>query len=302
MRFVFLCRDGGLFSVGRLIECARARGHVAETVDPYECLLTLEAGRPLLLYRGRPLGAVSCALPRLGANLSEHSLAVVRQLELMGVPTVNGSGPLALARDKLHTLQRLAGAGLPVVRTAFGPNPAFLAEALRRVGGPPVVFKFRRGMQGVGVMVAESLRAARALAEAMWASQQDVLIEEFVADSEGRDVRVLVVGGRIVGAMRRSAPAGDFRSNLHRGGQGEAVRLPRPHRELALRAAELVGLEVAGVDLLESRSGPKVLELNASPGFEGLERATGRDIAGAILRHAERRARGGAPRRSGRPR
>jgi ribosomal protein S6--L-glutamate ligase len=223
--------------------------------------------------------------------VAEFALAVVQQLETLGVPVVNASEAMRRSRDKLRSLQLLAQHDVDIPRTAVVRSAAQIGAALRAVGGLPVVLKLRQGTQGIGVMLAETSEGLEAILHTLWSVGQDLLVQEFVAESRGRDVRALVVGDRVVAAMRRTAPAGDFRSNIHRGGSGRAVQLASEYEQAAVEAARIMGLGIAGVDLLESRSGPKVIEVNASPGFEGLEKATRRDLASEIIRHAESRAR-----------
>ena len=203
---------------------------------------------------------------------------------------VNGSAAIANSRDKLRSLQLLARAGIAVPRTVLTRGKGNIADAVERVGGLPAIIKLRQGTQGIGVMIAHSMAEIGSIADAMWNLGQEILLQEFVAESKGQDVRVLVVGDRAVGAMRRTARKGEFRSNLHRGGEGEKIALPASYAKCALRTARVLGLEVAGIDLLESASGPLVLEANSSPGFEGLEKATEEDIAGIIVGHAAKRA------------
>jgi len=285
-----LSRNPALYSTRRLAEAAARRGHPLRVVDTLKCALVVETGRSTLVSGGAPLAGVDVAVPRIGASITARGVAVVAQLELMGVPVVNGSAAIARSRDKLRCVQDLAGAGVDVPRTVLARSPGDVAEALRLVGGLPVIVKLLRGTQGVGVMIARSEAEIRSLLDTMHELGQELVLQEFVGESEGRDVRVLVVGGRAVAAMRRRARAGEFRSNLHRGGAGEAVGLPPAYASIAERAARVTGLEVAGVDLLETTAGPRVIEVNSSPGFQGLERATGADIAGLIVEHAAARA------------
>jgi len=290
MRILLLSRRRWLYSTRRLRETARLRSHEITIADPLECALALDPGGPQLIVDGRPAGRVDVGLPRIGAALPGQGVAVVSHLEAMGVPVVNRAAAIRQARDKLQTLQILAARGIRFPRTVLARRPGQFEEALERVGGPPVVLKLLQGTQGVGVILAETRAAAASILDSLWGLRQDVLVQEYVAESAGRDVRALVVGGKLVAAMRRQARTGEWRSNIHRGGAGTRVELDPAYTHAALVAAEAVGLDVAGVDLLEGRDGPLVIEVNASPGFEGLEQVCGIDAAGSILDHAERLA------------
>lgn len=289
MRILLLSRRRWLYSTRRFRDAARLRGHETTIADPLECTLVLDAG-PRLIVDGRSIDGIDLGLPRIGAALPGQGVAVVAHLEAMGVPVVNGADAIRRAHDKLLTLQTLAAEGIGVPRTVLARRPAQFDEAIERVGGPPVVLKLLQGAQGVGVILAETRAAAASTLDSLWGLRQDVLVQEYVAESAGRDIRALVVGGRIVAAMRRRARSGEWRSNIHRGGAGSPVELEPAYARAALAAARAIGLEVAGVDLLEGRDGPLAIEVNASPGFEGLEHVCGIDAAGAILDHAERLA------------
>jgi ribosomal protein S6--L-glutamate ligase len=287
VRFLLLSRQRWLYSTRRFREVARQRGHQLEIADPLECALALSNDGPRLLVQGHPLDGIDAALPRIGASLPGQGVAVVSHLEAMGVPVLNGSSAIRRARDKLLALQVLTMSGIGVPRTVLARTPAQVDLALEIVGGPPVVLKLLQGTQGVGVILAETRAAASSTLDALWGLGQDVLVQEYVVESAGRDVRVLVVGGRIVAAMRRQARDGEWRSNIHRGGAGTRIELDPSYVATAISAARAIGLDVAGVDLLEGRDGPRVTEVNASPGFEGLERVCDVDVAGAILDRAE---------------
>lgn len=290
MRILLLSRRRWLYSTRRFRETARLRGHEITIADPLECTLAIDAGGPRLVVDGRSIESLDMALPRIGAALPGQGVAAVAHLEAMGVPVVNGSAAIRRAHDKLLALQILAGSGIEVPRTVLARRPAQFDEAIERVGGPPVVLKLLQGAQGVGVILAETRAAAASTLDSLWGLRQDVLVQEFVSESAGRDVRALVVGGKIVAAMRRQARSGEWRSNIHRGGVGSPLELEPAFARAALTAAGAIGLDVAGVDLLEGRDGPLVIEVNASPGFEGLEHVCRIDAAGAILDHAERLA------------
>jgi ribosomal protein S6--L-glutamate ligase len=254
---------------------------------------------------GSALPEVDVVVPRIGASITNYGLAVVRQFDLMGVPVLNGASSIARSRDKLRSLQLLAHEGLDVPTTVCARSPAGLDSALELVGGAPAIVKLQQGTQGIGTMIADTTQAAHALLETFWAMGQDIVLQEYVRESKGRDVRIIVIGGEVVAAMRRVAKRGEFRANLHRGGSAVSLKLPKSYRTMATRATEVMGLEIAGVDVLEGRRGPRILEINSSPGLEGIERTTGVDVAGAIIDHAEAcvrraRARARAAARAGR--
>jgi len=285
-RIVVLSRNEKLYSTKRFIEAVNEAGHDIDVVDTLACTISVAKGRPAIICDGRDLSDADVVIPRIGASITSYGLAVVRQFESMGVPVLNGSSAIARSRDKLNCLQALAGAGIDVPRTVMARDKADVAEAVKRVGGLPAIVKLIQGTQGIGVMIAHSMAEIGSLLDTMWDLGQEVILQEFIAESKGRDVRVLVVGDEAVGAMRRTARKGEFRSNIHRGGEGERIRLTKAYAECAVRAAKEIGLRVAGVDLLEAKGGPKVMEVNSSPGFEGLEKATKLDIAGMIVGHA----------------
>lgn len=299
VRLLVLSRLRFLHSTRRLRAAAGRRGHVAVIADPLDLGLVLDVTGPAIVRGGRALGPVDVLVPRVGRAGTAHTLAAARQLETMGVPTVNPAAAIAAARDKVGSLQRLARAGLDVPRTALVRTPAALAAALDILGGPPVVLKLQHGTQGVGVILVETRAAIESTLDTLWGLGQDVLIQELVAESLGRDVRALVVDGRVVAAMRRHAREGEWRSNVHRGARVEPVQLDPAFEAAALAATAALDLGVAGVDLLEGRDGPRVLEVNPSPGFEGLERATGVDAAERIVEYAERLAGAGQGRAGG---
>ncbi len=287
-----LSRKKTLYSTRRLVEATRARGYQARIIDVLKCNLVLATGHPRLFHDGVEVTGLSVALPRIGASVTAHGLHVVRQLEAQGVPLVNNSVAIARSRDKLRALQLLAGAGVDIPRTVLARGGGDVELLVEQVGGLPAILKLIQGTQGVGVMIAHSKAEVESILSTMWNLGQEILLQEFIAESRGVDVRALVVGDRVVGAMRREARTGEFRSNLHRGGAGTPVVLGTDFTAAAVRAAQVLGLEVAGVDLLEAKGGPKVMEVNSSPGFEGLETATGLDIAGAIIGHAADLAEG----------
>jgi len=283
---LILSRKRGLYSTRRLVEVARARGRRVRVIDALRCTVLIAPGGLELLHEGRVVREATVVIPRIGASITRQGLAVLHQLELMDIPVLNAPPSIARSRDKLLAMQLLARAGLDVPRTAMAHPGVEVESLVAAVGGLPVVVKLLKGTQGVGVMLASSMEEVRSYLGTFHELGEDVVLQEFVAESAGRDVRALVVGDRVVAAMRRRAGGGEFRSNLHRGGSGEGLTLAPAWEALALRAARAVGLEVAGVDLLEGRGGPRVMELNSSPGLEGIESSTGVDVAAAIIDHA----------------
>lgn len=291
MRILILSRKRSLYSTRRLREEGRRKRHVVDIVDPLKCVLLMTGGKPSILAGGRRLVPPDAVLPRIGTAGTEYSIAVVRHFELMGVPVVNGHEAVARAKNKLDCLQRLALRGIPVPDTLMSRYPRDLDRLMKQLGGPPVILKLLRGTQGTGVIYAESQASVESMLETIWSLGEDILVQRFIAESKGKDVRALVIHGKVRAAMRRIAPEGEFRSNIHRGATGEPVKLPKSVERIAIRAAAAVGLEIAGVDILESSAGPVVIEVNASPGFEGLEEATKKNIAAMFIDAAGRAAR-----------
>jgi ribosomal protein S6--L-glutamate ligase len=283
---VILSRKRSLYSTRRMVEAIKQRGHRPLVLDTLRCTMVLAAGNPHMLYRGVRIQGVDVVIPRIGASITGYGLAVVNHFEMMGVPVLNGAQAISQSRDKLRALQLLCRDGLDVPRTVMAHDRSNVRQLVEEVGGLPVIIKLLRGTQGVGVMIAHTLQEVQTIVNTFWDLGQEVVLQEFVAESKGQDVRALVVGNKVVGAMRRRAKKGEFRSNIHRGGEGSPVELPPSYVEVAVRAAHLLGLELAGVDMLEGHAGPRLMELNSSPGFEGLERATKQDIAGAMIDHA----------------
>ena len=290
MRVLILSRKRWYYSTRRLREAALRRGHEVVLADPFRCVLLLD-DRPRVFLGRREINGVDLVIPRVGTSGADFTVAIVRHFELMGVPVMNRGAAIATAKDKLGTLQRLAEAGIRIPTTAVLRTSSNLDRLLRRVDGTPVIFKLLRGAQGNGVALAETPRAAVSVLDALLSLGQDVLLQQCIKESIGQDIRALVAGGRVVAAMRRVAPEDEFRSNIHRGAVGEPVTLPPASQRVAVAAARVIGLDVAGVDLLETSGGPVVLEVNASPGFQGLEAATGMDIAQILVDHAVRHAR-----------
>jgi ribosomal protein S6--L-glutamate ligase len=283
VKIAILSRNAKLYSTQRLVEAARERGHTVRVLDPLRCYMQIAPGQFLLRYKGKPLSGIDAVIPRIGASVTFYGTAVLRQFELMGAFTPNGSDAVLRARDKLRCHQILAGEGLGLPVTVFGDNPDDTGDLLGMLGKPPHVIKLNEGTQGTGVILAENAGASRSVIEAFRGLYANFLVQEFIAEAKGADLRCFVVGDRVVAAMRRQASEGEFRSNLHRGGKATPVKLSAAEIDTALRAARAMGLGVAGVDLLRSKRGPLVLEVNSSPGLEGIEGASGVDVAGAII-------------------
>ncbi|MGQ0507817.1 MAG: ATP-grasp domain-containing protein [Myxococcaceae bacterium] len=281
-----LSRKRSLYSTSRLVEACKDRGHRPIVLDTLRCNMVLASGAPRMTYRGVEVRGVDVVIPRIGASVTGYGLAVVNHFDMMNVPVINNSIPIARSRDKLRCLQLLARFGIDIPRTVMAGDRSNVANLIKEVGGLPAIIKLIRGTQGVGVMIASSPAEVQTILDTFWDLGQEIVLQEFIAESKGRDVRALVVGDRVVGAMRRRAKKGEFRSNLHRGGEGKPIDLPKVYADAAVKAAQIVGLEIAGVDMLESGEGPKVMEVNSSPGFEGLEAATKKDIAGTMIDHA----------------
>lgn len=285
MKLAILSCEESNYSTTRLVGAAQQRGHDVKVVDTLRLTIDLQQGSPDLYYSGSPLEGFDAVLPRIGTSISFYGIAVVRQLEQMGVYCANSANGIQNSRDKLRSLQILSRSeheiGIP--QTTFVRDRSDALAAIARVGGVPVVIKLIEGTQGIGVILAERSETAIAIVEALQWVRQNVLIQKFVEESRGRDIRAFVVGDRVVAAMRRTASGSEFRSNVHRGGTTEAIQLDAKYTETAIRAAQIMGLRVAGVDMLEGREGPLVMEVNSSPGLEGIETATGADIAGAII-------------------
>lgn len=287
MRIAILSRARKCYSTRRLREACLARGHDVKVLDTLRFSMVAEQGNPELFYKTRRLSRYDAVIPRIGASITFYGTAVVRQFEQMGVFTLNPSHAISVGRDKLRALQVLSRHGVGFPATTFVRHRDDLLPAIDRLGGGPVVIKVLEGSQGVGVILADSRRVAQAMVETLQSARQNVLIQRFVEESRGRDIRALVIGARVVAAMRRIAQGDEFRSNVHRGGRTEPVQLEPEYERTAIRAAQIMGLRVAGVDMLESNEGPLVMEVNSSPGLAGIEGATGIDVAGAIVDHIE---------------
>ncbi|MCA9269956.1 MAG: 30S ribosomal protein S6--L-glutamate ligase [Planctomycetales bacterium] len=293
MKIAILSRKPSLYSTHRLKEAGEQRGHQMQVVDYLRCYMDITANRPKVLYQGKPLEGFDAVIPRIGASRTFYGTAVVRQFEMMGVYSANESTAITRARDKLRSLQLLArkGIGLPV--TGFAHSTQDISGLINIVGGAPLVVKLVEGTQGIGVILAETDKAASAVIEAFRGLDANILVQEFIKEAGGSDIRCFVVGERVIAAMKRQAPAGEFRSNIHRGGTAEKVKLSPEERSIAVRAAKTMGLNVAGVDVLRSNHGPVVMEVNSSPGLGGIEAASGVDVAGKIVEFLEKNAQPG---------
>jgi len=288
-----LTRNPDLYSTRRLIEAARQRGHEVLTLDTLGCTIHLGPGGPELHLEGERVEGLDAVIPRIGASVTFYGLAVIRQLEAMGVYSLNGAVAISRSRDKLRAHQILARHGIGLPATAFAHHPAAVDDVIRMVGGPPLIVKLLEGTQGVGVVLCETKKAAESVIQAFRGLKVYLLVQEFVKEAAGRDVRCLVVGEKVVAAMERRGAEGEFRSNLHRGGTAVATKISPAERKAAVQAAKALGLRVAGVDILRSQRGPLVLEVNSSPGLEGIERATGKDVAGLIVDFTVKHAKPG---------
>ena len=299
MKIAILSRGPRLYSTRRLVEVARERGHEARVVDTLRCYMNMATASPTIRYRGEPLDDFDAVIPRIGASITFYGTAVVRQFEMMGVYAVNESVAISRSRDKLRSMQLLArrDIGLPV--TGFAHTTDDIPDLINMVGGAPLVVKLLEGTQGVGVVLCETRKAAESVIEAFLGIDVNIMVQEYIAEAGGADVRCFVIGDRVVAAMRRQAQPGEFRSNLHRGGSAETARISPAERRTAVAAARAMGLNVAGVDLIRSNHGPLVLEVNSSPGLEGIEDASGVDVASLIVDFIERNARRGRTRTRG---
>ena len=299
MKLAILSRKPSLYSTRRLMKAARDRGHEARVIDPQHSYMSVSTARPAIYYKGEELTGFDAVIPRIGASITFYGTAVLRQFEMLGVYPVNESVAISRARDKLRSLQLLArkGIGLPVTGLAHSPDD--IQHVISMVGGAPLVLKLIEGTQGIGVVLAETPKAAESVIDAFLGLKANILIQEYIREARGADIRAFVIGDKVVAAMKRQAREGEFRSNLHRGGSGSIAKLTPEERSTAVRAARVIGLNVAGVDILRSNHGPVVLEVNSSPGLEGIEQVTNRDIAGMIVEFAQKNARANRTRTRG---
>jgi ribosomal protein S6--L-glutamate ligase len=288
MKIAVLSRNSSLYSTKRLVESIKSRGHEAVVLDHLLCDLIIEASGPAVYYKGEKVEDIDAVIPRIGASVTFYGTAVVRQFEMMGVFSATESQAIVRSRDKLRSMQILSGANLPMPKTAFTNYSKEEKSLIEHVGGAPVIIKLLEGTQGLGVVLAETRKAAQSVVEAFHGLKARIIVQEFIKEAKATDMRIFIVDGKVVGAMRRTGMEGEFRSNLHRGGSAEVIKLTRLEKSVAIKAAAALGLSVAGVDMLPSSRGPLILEVNSSPGLEGIEKATGVDIAGKIVEYIER--------------
>ena len=300
MKIAILSRNRKLYSTRRLVEAAEARGHEVRVLDVLRCYMNITSLRPSIHYKGEELTDFDAVIPRIGASVTFYGTAVLRQFEMMGVYPLNESVAITRSRDKLRSLQLLARKGIGMPVTGFAHSPDDVQDMLDMVGGAPAVIKLLEGTQGIGVVLAETKKAAESVIEAFMGLKANILIQEFIKEAGGADIRCLVVGGKVVAAMKRQGKEGEFRSNLHRGGSASVIRLTPEERSTAVRAAGVMGLNVCGVDILRSNHGPVVMEVNSSPGLEGIETATNKDVAGMVIEFIERNSKPNKTRTRGR--
>lgn len=299
MKIAILTRNRKLYSSQRLIEASREKGHEVVSVDPLRCYMKIGTGRPEVHYRGEKLEGFDAVIPRIGASITFYGTAVLRQFEMMGVYPLNESVAISRSRDKLRSLQLLARKGIGLPLTGFAHSPDDTDDLLGLLGGAPLVLKLLEGTQGKGVVLAETQKAAESVVDAFRGLQANFLIQEFIQEAGGADIRCLVIGERVVASMMRQAKEGEFRSNLHRGGTASLLKISSQERAVAVHAAKVMGLNVAGVDIIRSNHGPLILEVNSSPGLEGIEQATGKDVAGMIISFIEKNQKPGKTRTRG---
>ena len=299
LKIAVLSRDPSLYSTRRLVQAARARGHDARVIDVLRCYMNITSHAPSIHYKGEDLRDFDAVIPRIGASVTFYGTAVVRQFEMMGVYPLNESVAISRARDKLRSLQLLSrkGIGLPI--TGFAHAPDDIEDLVKMVGGAPLVIKLLEGTQGIGVVLAENENAAKSVIEAFLGLKVNILVQEYIKEAQGADIRCFVIGEKVVAAMKRQAKPGEFRSNLHRGGSASLIRITPEERSTAVRAARIMGLNVAGVDILRANHGPLVMEVNSTPGLEGIERASGKDIADLMVDFVVKHAVAGRTRTRG---
>jgi ribosomal protein S6--L-glutamate ligase len=289
MNIAVLSRNKSLYSTRRIVEAGEQRGHTMRVMDHLKCYVSIEKSRPEIHYDGLPVLDLDAIIPRIGASVTFYGSAIVRQFEMMGIVSAVESQAIVRSRDKLRSMQLLSRSGVDMPKTGFARNPKDKADLIQMVGGTPVVIKLLEGTQGIGVVLAETKKAAESVLDAFHGLKANILIQEFIKESKGTDIRAFVVDGKVVGAMKRIGKEGEFRSNLHRGGRAISVKLTKAERDTALKAAKALGLGIAGVDMLPSNRGPLLMEVNSSPGLEGIEKATGIDIATQIIQFLEKR-------------
>ena len=291
MRIAILSRNPDLYSTRRLKEAGEQRGHIVDVIDTLHCYMDITQNRPAVRFNGQELPEYDAVIPRIGASITFYGTAVVRQFEMMGTFCVNESVAISRSRDKLRSLQLLSRKGIGLPRTGFASKPDKIKDLVKNVGGAPLVIKLLEGTQGIGVVLADTNKAAEAIIEAFMGLKANILVQEYIKEAGGADIRCFVVGNKVVAAMKRQGAEGEFRSNLHRGGSASVIKLSPAERQTAINAARAMGLGVCGVDILQSNNGPVVMEVNSSPGLEGIEQATQLDVAGLIYQHIEANAK-----------
>ena len=290
MKIVILSRGPGNYSTRRLKEVAKLRGHEVRVINHAQCYVTVEKSKPVIRYKGENITDIDAIIPRIGQSITRYGTAILRQFEMQGVYTIASSIAINRSRDKLRTMQLLARAGVGIPKTVFARETSDLEDVIEQAGGTPLIIKVVKGTQGKGVVLAETKKAAEAVMQAFYVEGVNFLVQEFIKESAGEDIRAIVVGGKVVASMKRQSLDDDFRSNLHQGGEGSPVKLTDEERRTALKAARTMGLPICGVDMMRSERGPLVLEINSSPGF-GIEKVTGRDVATKIIEYIERNAK-----------
>lgn len=300
MKIAILSRNKNLYSTRRLVEAGEAMGHQVDVIDTLHCYMDITSSRPTVRYHGQELPKYDAVIPRIGASITFYGTAVVRQFEMMDTFSINESVAISRSRDKLRSLQLLSRKGIGLPRTGFANRPDKIKDLIKNVGGAPLVIKLLEGTQGIGVVLAETNKTAEAIIEAFMGLDADILVQEFVKEAGGADIRCLVVGGKVVAAMKRQGAEGEFRSNLHRGGSATLVKLTKEERATAVNAAKVMGLNFCGVDILQSSTGPMVMEVNSSPGLEGIETATGKDVASMVIDFIVKNSKTGSNRTKGR--
>ncbi|MDK9736963.1 30S ribosomal protein S6--L-glutamate ligase [Vibrio sp. D404a] len=299
MRIAILSRNENLYSTARLKQAGEARGHQVDVIDTLHCDIDIASNNPKIRYMGEELPQYDAVIPRIGASITFYGTAVVRQFEMMGTFCINESVAISRSRDKLRSLQLLSRKGIGLPKTGFASRPDKIQDLIKNVGGAPLVIKLLEGTQGIGVVLAETNKAAESVIEAFMGLKANILVQEFIEEAKGADIRCFVVGNKVIAAMKRQAGEGEFRSNLHRGGTAQLVKLTKEERATAINAAKIMGLNLCGVDILQSKNGPVVMEVNSSPGLEGIEKATGKDVADMIFEFIEKNAKPNANRTRG---
>lgn len=300
MRIAILSRNPKLYSTQRLVEAGEERGHEVDVIDTLQCYMDITKSRPVVRYKGDELPKYDAVIPRIGASITYYGTAVVRQFEMMGTFSVNESVAISRSRDKLRSLQLMSRKGVGLPRTGFASKSTNIPDLIKTVGGAPLVVKLLEGTHGIGVVLAENNKNAESMIEAFMGLKANILVQEFVKEANGADIRCFIVGDKVVAAMKRQGAEGEFRSNLHRGGSAELIKLSKDERATAVAAAKVIGLGVCGVDILQSKSGPVVMEVNSTPGLKGIESATNKDVAELIYQHIEKHAKPGKTRTRGR--